>query len=67
MTSPFDPSYEPERSEEQWADPSIPPPDPQKNVMFAILQKYVKVNLVRPNRKAHHTCGTPLCRVNRVS
>jgi len=50
---PLDPSYEPERSPEQLADPSIPRPDPQKNAVFAVLQKYVKVNLVRPAGAPH--------------
>jgi hypothetical protein len=45
----LDPSFEPERSEEQKNDPSIPPPDPKNTAVFAVLQKYVKVNLVRPN------------------
>jgi hypothetical protein len=44
----LDPSYEPERSAEQLADNRIPPPDPQKTAVFAVLQRYVKVNLVRP-------------------
>jgi hypothetical protein len=43
----LDPSYEPERSEEQRKDPTIPPPDPVNAAVFAVLQKYVKVNLVR--------------------
>jgi caspase domain-containing protein len=43
----LDPSYEPERSGEQRNDPNIPPPDPEKTAIFAVLQKYVKVNLVR--------------------
>tara|TARA_A100001391_G_scaffold183514_1_gene150781 strand:+ start:992 stop:1981 length:990 start_codon:yes stop_codon:yes gene_type:complete len=50
---PLDPAYEPERSEEQKADPTIPPPDPQKAAVFAVLQRYVKVNLVRPVGEAH--------------
>lgn len=50
---PLDPSYEPERFEEQRNDPSIPAPDPRKNAVFAILQKYVKVNLVRPVGATH--------------
>ncbi len=50
---PLDPSYEPERSAEQRADANIPPPDPQKNAVFAVLQKYVKVNLVRPVGAPH--------------
>lgn len=50
---PLDPAYEPERSEEQKADSRIPPPDPLKTAVFAVLQKYVKVNLVRPVGETH--------------
>jgi hypothetical protein len=50
---PLDPAYEPERSEDQKADPDIPPPDPQKNAVFAVLQQYAKVNLVRPVGAPH--------------
>lgn len=50
---PLDPSFEPERSEEQRNDSTIPPPDPAKNTMFAVLQRYVKVNLVRPVDAPH--------------
>lgn len=50
---PLDPSYEPERSEEQLRDESIPVPDPQKNAIFSVLQRYVKVNLVRPIGVTH--------------
>lgn len=50
---PLDPSYEPERSEEQKHDKSIPPPDPEKNAIFAVLQRLVKVNLVRPVGETH--------------
>jgi hypothetical protein len=49
----LDPAYEPERSEEQKIDPAIPPPDPQKTPVFAVLQSYVKVNLVRPVGAPH--------------
>lgn len=49
----LDPSYEPERSQEQPNDPNTPPPDPKKTAVFAILQKYVKVNLVRPVGAPH--------------
>ena len=49
----LDPSYEPERSEEQKQDTSIPPPDPEKNAIFAVLQRLVKVNLVRPVGATH--------------
>jgi hypothetical protein len=50
---PLDPSFEPERSAEHLADPAIPRPDPQKTAIFAVLQKYVKVNLVRPVGAPH--------------
>jgi len=49
----LDPAYEPERSEEQKRDTSIPSPDPEKNAVFAVLQRYVKVNLVRPVGAQH--------------
>lgn len=49
----LDPAYEPERSEEQRNDKNIPPPDPEKTAVFAVLQKYVKVNLVRPVGALH--------------
>ena len=49
----LDPAYEPERLPDQQADPNIPPPDPQKNAVFAVLQRYVKVNLVRPVGAPH--------------
>ena len=44
---PLDPAYEPERSTEQIDNSAIPPPDPRKTAVFAVLQSYVKVNLVR--------------------
>lgn len=44
----LDPCYEPERNEEQKSDSSLPPPDLAKNIVFALLQRLVKVNLVRP-------------------
>ncbi len=50
---PLDPSYEPERTPEQAADPKIPPPDPQNMAVFARLQRYAKVNLVRPVGETH--------------
>jgi hypothetical protein len=49
----LDPAYEPERSQEQRDDPNIPPPDPKKTVVFAVLQRYVKINLVRPVGAPH--------------
>jgi hypothetical protein len=50
---PLDPSYEPERSAEQKADPNIPAPDPRKTAVFAVLQRYARVNLVRPVGAPH--------------
>jgi hypothetical protein len=50
---PLDPSFEPDRSAEQLADESMPAPDPQKTAIFATLQRYVKVNLVRPLGAPH--------------
>jgi hypothetical protein len=49
----LDPSYEPERSQEHQHDPTIPAPDPRKTAVFAVLQNYVKVNLVRPVGAPH--------------
>ncbi|MCP2287562.1 caspase family protein [Nocardia amikacinitolerans] len=49
----LDPSYEPERSIDQLSDPSIPAPDSANTAVFAVLQKYVKVNLVRPIGAPH--------------
>lgn len=49
----LDPSFEPERSKEQREDPAIPLPDPVKTATFSVLQKYVKVNLVRPVDAPH--------------
>lgn len=50
---PLDPSFEPERSPDQIADATIPPPDPVKTAKFRVLQNYVKVNLVRPVDAPH--------------
>ncbi|QIQ06169.1 caspase family protein [Streptomyces liangshanensis] len=50
---PLDPSFEPERSPGERADSSIPPPDPAHTAVFAVLQRYVKVNLVRPVDAPH--------------
>ena len=47
----LDPTYEPER--QAAPGPDIPPPDPDKNAIFAILQKYNRVNLVVPNGAPH--------------
>ncbi|AGB26720.1 hypothetical protein Mycsm_06584 (plasmid) [Mycobacterium sp. JS623] len=50
---PLDPAYEPERSPEQAADSSIPPPDAAKTKIFAVLQQQARVNLVRPVDAPH--------------
>lgn len=50
---PLNPSFEPERFEEQKQNPEIPPPDEKNTVIFALLQRYVKVNLVRPVGEPH--------------
>jgi Caspase domain len=49
----LEPSFEPERSQEQRDNPDIPQPDPAKNAIFRVLQNYVKVNLVRPLDAPH--------------
>lgn len=49
----LDPSYEPERFEEHKQDPTIPPPNEYNTKVFALLQRYVKVNLVRPVGAPH--------------
>jgi Caspase domain len=50
---PLDPSYEPERSPDQLANSSIPPPDPAKTAVFAVLQEQALVNMVRPVGALH--------------
>lgn len=48
----LDPAYEPERP--QPSEPVIvPPPDPQKNAIFEILQKYNRVGLLVPEGAPH--------------
>jgi hypothetical protein len=50
----LDPSYEPERVNTKPAAPSdVPPPDPEKNSIFAILQKYNRVGLLVPEGAPH--------------
>jgi len=47
----LDPSFEPERPT---PDPgNIPPPNPENNLKFAVLQKYNRVNLVIPVDAPH--------------
>ena len=46
----LDPSYEPERLV---SDPNLVPPDPSKNTIFAVLQKYNRVGLVVPEGAPH--------------
>jgi caspase domain-containing protein len=49
----LDPSFEPERTDEQKSDPSIPPPNPKNTTTFKLLQNLVRVNLVRPVGAPH--------------
>ena len=49
----LDPSFEPERTKEEASDPNIPPPNPKNTVIFAVLQKYNRVNLLVPNNAPH--------------
>jgi hypothetical protein len=49
----LDPSFEPERSECEQRNPTMLSPDPANTVVFARLQAYVKVNLVRPVDAPH--------------
>lgn len=49
----LDPSFEPSRTAEQRADPTIPDPDSANTATFKTLQDYVKVNLVQPVGAVH--------------
>lgn len=49
----LDPAYEPERPKERRKNPAIPAPDPAKVAVFAVLQRYAKVNLLRPVGAPH--------------
>lgn len=49
----LDPSFEPERNEEQRKDTNFPKPNEVNTEVFALLQRYVKVNLVRPIGETH--------------
>ncbi|WP_433679692.1 caspase family protein [Nocardia sp. CA-119907] len=50
---PLDPTYEPFRSNDDLANPDIPDPDENNTATFAVLQKLVHVNLVRPVDEEH--------------
>lgn len=51
---PLDPSYEPERHQSWSSDPQgVPPPDPDHNAVFKILQKFNRVGLVVPEGAPH--------------
>jgi len=63
---PLDPTYEPERTPGDAADPSIPPPDPVNNATFRTLQQYVRVNLLEPvgaPHMWHAAMGSKACRL----
>ncbi len=50
----LDPGYEPERPDaNQTTAQNLPPPDPAKTSIFAILQKYNRVGLVVPEGAPH--------------
>jgi hypothetical protein len=49
----LNPSFERQRSSDDLADRTIPPPDPAHVAIFDVLQNYVKVNLVRPVGAPH--------------
>jgi hypothetical protein len=50
----LDPSYEPERHDTKPVEPlKVPPPDPENNAIFAILQKYNRVGLLLPEGAPH--------------
>lgn len=50
---PLDPTFEPERNKEQNDDVNFPNPDKKNTEIFALLQRFVKVNLVRPVGETH--------------
>lgn len=50
----LDPTFEPERHETWESEPGdIPPPDPDNNAIFKILQKYNRVGLLVPEDAPH--------------
>jgi hypothetical protein len=50
----LDPTYEPERHASWATDPQgIPPPDPDHNAVFKVLQKYNRVGLLVPEGAPH--------------
>ncbi len=49
----LDPTYEPERSNDERTRQTVPSPDPENTAKFKILQNLVKVNLVRPVDAPH--------------
>jgi len=49
----LDPSFEPVRSPDEAANPTIPPPNPTNAAIFKVLQSYNRVGLVRPVDTEH--------------
>jgi hypothetical protein len=47
---PLDPTYEPEM---KGRDPGMPPPNPENTRTFAILQRYIRLNLLVPVNASH--------------
>jgi hypothetical protein len=50
---PLDPSFEPERAGDPRDGPALPEPDLRHTATFGVLQKYVRVSLVRPVDAPH--------------
>ena len=61
----LDPTYEPERPEP--LDPMVPPPNPDNNRVFAILQKYNRVHLVVPVGAPHMWHAAMHCKAVRLT
>jgi Caspase domain len=62
----LNPSFEPERTEEQLISKAIPAPNKANTDVFKILQNYVKVNLLRPvdaPHMWHAAMGSKACKL----
>lgn len=60
---PLDPTYEPEL---KGRDPEMPPPDSEHTAVFAVLQKYNRLNLLIPvdaEHMWHAAMGSKACRL----
>ena len=61
---PLDPSYEPEM---KGRDPGMPPPDPEHTKIFAVLQKYNRLNLLVPVGAPHMWHAAMECKACRLT